>query len=79
LFFWGLFKQREKKRPVIGKEYFNYMDLEGIVAAYPYRKNLSEEDILKGMCFLSDFEHMACCKIFLLECLILEYYNHIPL
>lgn len=41
------YEAREKKKPVIGKEYFNYMDLEGIVAAYPYRKNLSEEDILK--------------------------------
>lgn len=41
------YQAREKKKPVIGKEYFNYMDLEGIVAAYPYRKNLAEEDIIK--------------------------------
>lgn len=41
------YEAREKKKPVIGKEYFNYMNLEGIVAAYPYRKNLPEEDILK--------------------------------
>ncbi|KAK9714598.1 hypothetical protein RND81_06G106200 [Saponaria officinalis] len=41
------YKARDKKKPAIGKEYFNCMDLEGIVAAYPYRKNLHEEDILK--------------------------------
>ncbi|KNA04206.1 hypothetical protein SOVF_201830 isoform A [Spinacia oleracea] len=41
------YEAREKKKPVIGKEYFNYMNLEGIVAAYPYKKNLTEEDIIK--------------------------------
>ncbi|KMT16657.1 hypothetical protein BVRB_3g049430 [Beta vulgaris subsp. vulgaris] len=41
------YEAREKKKPGIGKEYFNYMNLEGIVAAYPYRKNLPEEDIMK--------------------------------
>ncbi|KAL8141538.1 hypothetical protein V2J09_014570 [Rumex salicifolius] len=41
------YEAREKKKPLIGKEYFNYMNLEGIIAAYPYRKNLSEEDISK--------------------------------
>ncbi|GMH10726.1 hypothetical protein Nepgr_012567 [Nepenthes gracilis] len=41
------YEAREKKKPVIGREYFNYMNLEGIVAAYPYRKNLPEEDIVK--------------------------------
>ncbi|KAL9232144.1 hypothetical protein vseg_007283 [Gypsophila vaccaria] len=41
------YETREKKKPLVGKEYFNYMDLEGIVAAYPYRKNLLEEDIMK--------------------------------
>lgn len=41
--------QREKKKPVIAKEYFNYMNLEGIVATYPYRKNLCEEEIIKGL------------------------------
>lgn len=44
-----ILRQREKKKPGIGKEYFNYMNLEGIVAAYPYRKNLPEEDIMKGL------------------------------
>ncbi|XP_051138035.1 dual specificity protein kinase YAK1 homolog isoform X2 [Andrographis paniculata] len=38
---------RESKRPSIGKEYFNNMNLEAIVSKYPYRKNLPEEDILK--------------------------------
>ncbi|KAK9706756.1 hypothetical protein RND81_07G149900 [Saponaria officinalis] len=41
------YEMREKKKPLVGKEYFNYMDLEGIVAAYPYRKNLLEEDVNK--------------------------------
>lgn len=41
------YEAREKKKPIIGKEYFNYMNLEGIIAAYPYKKNLSEEDIIK--------------------------------
>lgn len=47
------------KKPSIGKEYFNRMDLEAIVTNYPYRKNLAEEDIRKGkalcgtkLCFL---------------------------
>lgn len=40
--------QREKKKPAIGKEYFRHMNLEAIVRSYPYRKNLPEEDILKG-------------------------------
>lgn len=33
---------------MVGKEYFNHMNLEAIVSKYPYRKNLPEEDILKG-------------------------------
>ncbi|CAO2832278.1 unnamed protein product [Amaranthus hypochondriacus] len=41
------YEAREKKKPVIAKEYFNYMNLEGIVATYPYRKNLCEEEIIK--------------------------------
>uniref|UniRef100_A0A803KST9 Protein kinase domain-containing protein n=1 Tax=Chenopodium quinoa TaxID=63459 RepID=A0A803KST9_CHEQI len=41
------YEAREKKKPMIGKEYFNYMNLEGIVVAYPYKKNLPEEDIIK--------------------------------
>ena len=40
--------QRESKKPSIGKEYFNHMNLEAIVTKYPYRKNLPEEEILKG-------------------------------
>ncbi|KAL1536544.1 dual specificity protein kinase yak1 [Salvia divinorum] len=38
---------RESKKPSIGKEYFNHMNLEAIVTKYPYRKNLPEEEILK--------------------------------
>ncbi|KAF5958954.1 hypothetical protein HYC85_000163 [Camellia sinensis] len=38
---------RELKKPSIGKEYFNHMNLEAIVTKYPYRKNLLEEDIVK--------------------------------
>lgn len=38
---------RESKKPSIGKEYFNHMNLEAIVTKYPYRKNLAEEDIIK--------------------------------
>ncbi|KAL6972265.1 dual specificity protein kinase yak1 [Sarracenia purpurea var. burkii] len=41
------YEVRELKKPSIGKEYFNHMDLEAIVTKYPYRKNLSEEDIVK--------------------------------
>lgn len=40
--------QRELKKPSIGKEYFNQLNLEAIVTNYPYRKNLPKEDILKG-------------------------------
>lgn len=40
--------QREMKKPVIGKEYFKHMNLEAIVSSYPYRKNLPQEDIMKG-------------------------------
>ena len=40
--------QRELKKPSIGKEYFNHMNLEAIVTNYPYRKNLPKEDIVKG-------------------------------
>lgn len=38
---------RESKKPSIGKEYFNHMNLEAIVEKYPYRKNLPEEEIVK--------------------------------
>ncbi|KAL6552905.1 hypothetical protein OROGR_006747 [Orobanche gracilis] len=38
---------RESKRPSIGKEYFNHMNLETIVTKYPYRKELAEDDIVK--------------------------------
>ncbi|PON77601.1 Serine/threonine protein kinase [Parasponia andersonii] len=41
------YESRELKRPSIGKEYFNHMNLEGIVTNYPYRKNLPKEDIVK--------------------------------
>ncbi|XP_038699889.1 dual specificity protein kinase YAK1 homolog isoform X2 [Tripterygium wilfordii] len=41
------YEARELKRPVIGKEYFNHMNLEAIVTNYPYRKNLPEEDIIR--------------------------------
>ena len=40
--------QRELKKPSIGKEYFIHKNLEAIVTNYPYRKNLAEEDIVKG-------------------------------
>ncbi|KAK4480578.1 hypothetical protein RD792_013656 [Penstemon davidsonii] len=38
---------RESKKPSIGKEYFNDMNLESIVRKYPYRKNLEEGDIVR--------------------------------
>ncbi|KAG8381693.1 hypothetical protein BUALT_Bualt06G0148000 [Buddleja alternifolia] len=38
---------RESKKPSMGKEYFNHMNLEAIVTKYPYRKNLAEEDVVK--------------------------------
>ncbi|XP_048138332.1 dual specificity protein kinase YAK1 homolog isoform X2 [Rhodamnia argentea] len=41
------FEARELKKPSIGKEYFNYMNLEAIVTNYPYRKKLPKEDIIK--------------------------------
>ncbi|GAA0149160.1 protein modifying enzyme [Lithospermum erythrorhizon] len=41
------YEARELKKPSIGKEYFNHMNLEEIVKKYPYKKNLPEEDILK--------------------------------
>ncbi|KAM1407711.1 hypothetical protein ACFX2F_002253 [Malus domestica] len=41
------YEARELKRPSIGKEYFNHMNLEEIVTSYPYRKNLPKEDMVK--------------------------------
>lgn len=41
------YEARESKKPVIGKEYFNHMNLEAIVRKYPYRKTMGEEDIIK--------------------------------
>ncbi|KAK9914736.1 hypothetical protein M0R45_038494 [Rubus argutus] len=41
------YEARELKRPSIGKEYFNHMNLEEIVTNYPYRKNLAKEDMVK--------------------------------
>ncbi|KAI3474997.1 hypothetical protein Pfo_030308 [Paulownia fortunei] len=38
---------KESKKPSIGKEYFNHMNLEAIVTKYPYKTNLAEEDIVK--------------------------------
>ncbi|PKI54580.1 hypothetical protein CRG98_025094 [Punica granatum] len=35
------------RKPTIGKEYFNHLNLEAIVRNYPYRKNLPKEDIIK--------------------------------
>ncbi|XP_077238594.1 dual specificity protein kinase YAK1 homolog isoform X2 [Tasmannia lanceolata] len=39
------FEARESKKPVIGKRYFNYVRLEEIVANYPHRRNLPDEEI----------------------------------
>ncbi|KAJ9546123.1 hypothetical protein OSB04_025830 [Centaurea solstitialis] len=39
--------RRELKKPPIGKEYFNHMNLEAIVKKYPYRKNLQDEDLAR--------------------------------
>ncbi|CAL1412247.1 unnamed protein product [Linum trigynum] len=41
------YEAREMKKPAMGKEYFNRMNLEAIVTNYPYRKNLAQEDVLK--------------------------------
>ncbi|KAI3757021.1 hypothetical protein L6452_04554 [Arctium lappa] len=41
------YEARELKKPSIGKEYFNHMNLEAIVKKYPYRKNLQDEDLAK--------------------------------
>ncbi|KAL1332137.1 hypothetical protein HN51_061000 [Arachis hypogaea] len=41
------YEVRELKKPTVGKEYFNHMNLEAIVTNYPYRKNLPKEDIVK--------------------------------
>nr|XP_043614835.1 dual specificity protein kinase YAK1 homolog [Erigeron canadensis] len=41
------YEAREKKKPLIGKEYFNHMNLEGIVKKYPYKKNLQDEDLAR--------------------------------
>ncbi|PKA52178.1 Serine/threonine-protein kinase AFC2 [Apostasia shenzhenica] len=41
------YEARECKKPVLGKRYFNYIKLEDIIANYPYRKNLPEEEISK--------------------------------
>lgn len=43
------------KRPSIGKEYFNHMNLEEIVTNYPYRKNLAKEDMVKGLLYASKY------------------------
>ncbi|KAL3624324.1 hypothetical protein CASFOL_033140 [Castilleja foliolosa] len=41
------YSARESKKPSMGKEYFNHMNLETIVTKYPCRKDLAEEDIIK--------------------------------
>ncbi|KAI3708265.1 hypothetical protein L2E82_37430 [Cichorium intybus] len=41
------YEAREKKKPSIGKEYFNHVNLAAIVKKYPYRKNLQDEDLAK--------------------------------
>ncbi|XP_049394201.1 dual specificity protein kinase YAK1 homolog isoform X1 [Solanum stenotomum] len=41
------YESRESKKPVIGKEYFNHMNLEAIVRKYPYKKILREDEIIK--------------------------------
>ncbi|URE39949.1 Protein kinase domain [Musa troglodytarum] len=41
------YEARESKRLSIGKNYFNHVKLEDIIANYPYRKNLPEKEISK--------------------------------
>ncbi|KAG0474245.1 hypothetical protein HPP92_013931 [Vanilla planifolia] len=41
------YEVRECKKPVIGKRYFNYVKLEDIIAKYPHRNTLSEEEVTK--------------------------------
>ncbi|KAF8380839.1 hypothetical protein HHK36_028334 [Tetracentron sinense] len=41
------YEARELKKPLIGKEYFNHMNLEQIVTTYPHRKTLPDEEILR--------------------------------
>ncbi|PWA81219.1 YAK1-like protein [Artemisia annua] len=41
------YEARERKKPTMGKEYYNHMNLESIVEKYPYKKNLQEEDLAK--------------------------------
>lgn len=39
------YEARESRKPVIGKQYYNFVKLEDIIANYPYKKNLPEEEI----------------------------------
>ncbi|KAK0577699.1 hypothetical protein LWI29_037221 [Acer saccharum] len=39
--------RHEMKKPLIAKEYFNQKTLEAIVTNYPYKKNLTKEDITR--------------------------------
>ncbi|PWA77126.1 YAK1-like protein [Artemisia annua] len=41
------YEARERKKPTMGKEYYNHMNLESIVEKYPYKKNLQEDDLAK--------------------------------
>ncbi|KAM0935279.1 putative dual-specificity kinase CMGC-DYRK-YAK family [Dioscorea sansibarensis] len=41
------YEARDSEKPLIGKRYFNFIKLEDIVVNYPYRKNLSEDELSK--------------------------------
>lgn len=41
------YEARTSQKPIIGKRYFSQVKLADIIASYPYRKNLSEEEITK--------------------------------
>ncbi|ONK73738.1 uncharacterized protein A4U43_C04F34750 [Asparagus officinalis] len=41
------YEARVSQKPIIGKRYFSKVKLEDIIASYPYKKNLSEEEISK--------------------------------
>ncbi|KAD4584138.1 hypothetical protein E3N88_21739 [Mikania micrantha] len=41
------YEVREMKKPSIGKEYFNHMNLEAIVKKYPYNKSLKDKELAR--------------------------------
>ncbi|KAK2660972.1 hypothetical protein Ddye_007505 [Dipteronia dyeriana] len=41
------YETKEMKKPLIAKEFFNQKTLEAIVTNYPYKKNLTKEDIIR--------------------------------